>query len=433
MVLDESPVVGPVSRPLVFIAFTFIALSAARRYAEPVILSIAREGPRLLGAISFATVAFYAVMTPVVGTGPSLTGETLLWGAAIGCLLLSGAIHSYVLRTLNRHGIGYRKLLVVGNTANSLNAIRRLSHDASPYEVIGYVNVNGSRAVVRSDEALLGDLEDLPAVIDAYGPCEVLIADPIPQRSGLETALRANVPVGTRVHLAMYPPLDELPVQKVDGLDGGIFTAQLKVGAFPWHYEVVKRLIDLILTLMALIVAAPLMLLIGIAIKVDSPGPILFRQLRVGRQGRQFYMYKFRSMHQNASEMLEGLQTQNEARGAMFKIKNDPRITRMGRVIRRLSLDELPQLFNVLEGTMSLVGPRPPLPHELEQYEPWQLRRLEAVPGITGLWQTSRGDEIIFEEMVQMDLEYIEEWSLGLDLKIMLKTIPAMLSGRGAF
>jgi lipopolysaccharide/colanic/teichoic acid biosynthesis glycosyltransferase len=190
---------------------------------------------------------------------------------------------------------------------------------------------------------------------------------------------------------------------------------------------------DLLVVIAVLPFALPLMLCIAIAIKLTSPGPVLFRQERVGRYGRPFFINKFRSMYVDAEARLPELMRLNEARGAIFKMRDDPRITPVGRFIRRLSLDELPQLFNVLDGTMSLVGPRPPLPRELANYETWHFTRLEATPGITGYWQVERGDDPSFDEMVRLDLTYIDGWSLWMDLKIVAKTVPAMVVGKGAY
>jgi lipopolysaccharide/colanic/teichoic acid biosynthesis glycosyltransferase len=170
-----------------------------------------------------------------------------------------------------------------------------------------------------------------------------------------------------------------------------------------------------------------------VAIKLDSPGPMFYRQQRVGKDGRRFGMVKFRSMRQDAERLLDELRAQNEATGPLFKMRRDPRVTGVGRVLRRWSLDELPQLFNVLKGEMSLIGPRPPLPSEVEQYEDWQHGRLRLVPGMTGLWQVSGRSEVPFHDMVRLDLHYIRNWSLGLDLEILLRTIPAVLTNRGAF
>lgn len=200
---------------------------------------------------------------------------------------------------------------------------------------------------------------------------------------------------------------------------------------FSQNYEVIKRAFDVIIAGAILLLVSPVMLLIAAAVKLDSPGPILFRQARVGRYGISFNMLKFRSMQHNAEKMLDGLLARNEADGALFKICNDPRTTRVGRVIRRLCLDELPQLFNVLAGEMSLVGPRPPLPREVTLYKQPHMVRLAATPGLTGLWQVKRGADHSFDEMVNLDKKYIEEWSLTTDIAILLKTLPAIIRGRG--
>ncbi len=194
-----------------------------------------------------------------------------------------------------------------------------------------------------------------------------------------------------------------------------------------------KRILDVGVASIALIAAAPIMLITAIIIKLDSPGPILFRQTRVGKWGEPFPCYKFRSMYVDAEQRLQDLIAKNEADGPVFKMKNDPRITRVGRVIRKLSIDELPQLFNVLKGDMSLVGPRPALPKEVAQYTYDQIHRLNAMPGITGLQQVSGRSDIDFKRWVELDLQYISEQSLIKDIEILLRTIPAVLFSKGAY
>ncbi|HHX39188.1 MAG TPA: exopolysaccharide biosynthesis polyprenyl glycosylphosphotransferase [Armatimonadetes bacterium] len=197
--------------------------------------------------------------------------------------------------------------------------------------------------------------------------------------------------------------------------------------------SVLKRVLDLVLGLSAVIVSLPVMLLTALAIKLDSPGPVLFVQTRVGRWGEAFPLLKFRSMYVDAEARRAELEACNEASGPVFKIRNDPRITRVGRIIRKLSIDELPQLFNVIAGHMSLVGPRPPLPSEVAQYTPEHRRRLDVKPGITCIWQVSGRSNVDFERWVMMDVQYIEEESLWLDIRLLLRTIPAVLFGRGAY
>lgn len=194
-----------------------------------------------------------------------------------------------------------------------------------------------------------------------------------------------------------------------------------------------KRGLDLVVASIALLFAAPIMLVTAILIKLDSPGPVLFYQPRVGKWGKEFYCYKFRSMYIDAEERIKELRNQNEADGPIFKMKRDPRITRVGRIIRKLSIDELPQIFNVLKGEMSLVGPRPPLPREVAEYTYEQVGRLNAIPGITGLQQVSGRSDLDFKRWVELDLQYIEEQSLLKDIEILLRTIPAVILGKGAY
>jgi exopolysaccharide biosynthesis polyprenyl glycosylphosphotransferase len=182
----------------------------------------------------------------------------------------------------------------------------------------------------------------------------------------------------------------------------------------------------------ALLVLSPALLAVALAIKLDSPGPVIFRQRRIGVNGREFQMLKFRSMHRDAEARLASLRALNEASGPVFKIRKDPRITRVGRLIRRTSIDELPQFWNVLRGEMSIVGPRPPLPWEADQYQRRHVRRLSVKPGITCTWQVSGRSAIGFDRWMELDLAYIDSWSLWQDVKILARTIPAVLTGRGA-
>lgn len=206
-----------------------------------------------------------------------------------------------------------------------------------------------------------------------------------------------------------------------------------------------KRLMDLLLASIGIVVSAPFMLVIAACIRLDSRGPVLYRQTRVGRGGQPFTLLKFRTMYQDADpeihrryfqsyfhNQLPGCEESIETREALFKMTDDPRITRVGQFLRRTSIDELPQVFNVIRGDMSLVGPRPPLPYEVEEYQEWHMGRLKALPGITGLWQVSGRSRMTFDEMVRMDLDYIARQSLWLDLRILLQTIPVVVSGDGA-
>jgi exopolysaccharide biosynthesis polyprenyl glycosylphosphotransferase len=214
-------------------------------------------------------------------------------------------------------------------------------------------------------------------------------------------------------------------------LAGIPMVAMYNTTRYEWQ-ELLKKIFDIILATLGLILTAPLMLGIALAIRLTSPGPILFVQKRVGLNGRTFNMYKFRTMVPNAEELKTSLSHLNEMSGPVFKIKDDPRVTPIGRFLRKTSLDELPQLWNVLRQDMSLVGPRPPLPSEVNLYNPSHRKRLSVKPGITCIWQISGRNDIDFDKWMEMDAEYVDNWSLGLDLKILAKTLPVVIGKKGA-
>lgn len=277
----------------------------------------------------------------------------------------------------------------------------------------------------------LGAARDLPSIMDNKVVDEVIFA--VSQEELLKLSdlmlLCEERGITTRVVLNLFPhTISKTHLEEMDGF------SLLTFSTTPQNelLFLLCRIFDIMGSLFLIGLLAPIFLLITLAIRIDSPGPILYRQMRCGLNGRRFILYKFRSMVQDAEERKKELMNFNLMKGPVFKMKNDPRITRVGRILRRLSLDELPQLFNVLKGDMSFVGPRPPLPEEVEQYAGWQRRRLSMKPGITGLWQVSGRNEIDFQDWIKLDLEYIDNWSIWLDLKIILKTIPAVLSGKGA-
>lgn len=198
-------------------------------------------------------------------------------------------------------------------------------------------------------------------------------------------------------------------------------------------YYFLKRIFDILLSAVGLIIGSVIFLLVTIAIKKEDNGPVIYKQRRIGKDGKEFSMYKFRSMCIDADEKLAALKEQNEVEGAMFKIKDDPRITKVGKFIRKTSIDELPQLYNVLRGDMSIVGPRPPLPSEVAEYTEYDMQRLWVIPGCTGLWQATVRNTVGFDEMVQLDLEYIQKSSLWYDFYIILLTVKMLISPKGAY
>ncbi|WP_297631082.1 sugar transferase [uncultured Clostridium sp.] len=205
-----------------------------------------------------------------------------------------------------------------------------------------------------------------------------------------------------------------------------VYTRDLKV------YEVVKRTADVVLSVIGLIILSPILLIVAIAIKLESKGPLIFAQDRVGKDKRNFKMYKFRSMVVNAEEIKKKLKHKNEMSGPMFKMKNDPRITKVGKFIRKTSIDELPQLINVIKGDMSLVGPRPSLPDEVKEFEPWMMRRFEVKPGLTCYWQVGGRNEIEFEDWMKLDIKYVENRSVSEDIKLIFKTFFVLFGDKNA-
>lgn len=381
---------------------------------------------RVIGAVSFA-----AMLSGTLGL--LVSRETL----APNLVVLPWAISAFLVPVseylLNRAASSVQQrsrsaeVIIVGSPENAATLKQRFE-SAGGYSVVGVVKAeNGAtNGHTVTDLPVLGSLEALPRILEARASGEVLVAAPADRHADIRWLLDSRPRGGRNVHPMVYPSSYKLAATVAPA-------PQWKTQRFSWWYEHAKRAMDLVVGGFALVMAAPVMALIAVLIKLDSPGPVFFRQVRVGRHGRLFHMYKFRSMRQDAESLLQQLISQNQASGHMFKMRDDPRVTRVGRIIRRLSLDELPQVINVVQGTMSLVGPRPPLPSEVQEYEPWHFQRLEAVPGMTGLWQVTRGPEICFEEMVRLDLDYIRRWSLWRDVVIVLKTIPATLSGRGAY
>ena len=335
---------------------------------------------------------------------------------------------------LRRRGIGIKRVVIVGAGEIGRTVMRTIvARPDLGYRVVGFVDDNPEKGYTDIGRfKALGPLDNLPAILDEERPDEVIITLPWMYHRKILGIVRECE--RRRVRPRIVPDLFQMSLTQVNVEDlGGVPLIGVRSVAISKGALFVKRLIDVTLATMGLLLGAPLFLLIALAIRLDSPGPIIFRQTRVGLRGRHFEMYKFRSMHVGAEEQQDMLAELNEADGPIFKIREDPRLTRVGRILRRLSLDELPQLVNILRGEMSLIGPRPPIPAEVEKYQEWHKKRLEAPPGMTGLWQVSGRSRLSFDEMVLLDIYYIENWSLWLDFKILMRTIPKVLLGEGAY
>lgn len=349
-------------------------------------------------------------------------------------LALVRGVEGGLIAYLRAKGIGIKRVVIVGAGEVGRTVMRTIvARPDLGYRVVGFVDDNPDKGYTDIGRfKALGPLDNLPAILDEERPDEVIITLPWMYHRKIMGIVRECERRYVRARIV--PDLFQMSLTQVnvEDLGGvpliGVRTASISKGAL-----LVKRLIDVTVAAVGLLLCAPLFGLLALAIRLDSPGPIIFRQTRVGLRGRHFEMYKFRSMHVGAEEQQDLLADLNEADGPIFKIRDDPRLTRVGRILRRLSLDELPQLVNVLRGEMSLVGPRPPVPAEVEKYQEWHKKRLAAPPGMTGLWQVSGRSRLPFDEMVLLDVYYIENWSLWLDFKILMRTFPKVLLGEGAY
>ena len=426
--LLDVPVVAEALLPL--IAFTLMGLNvrgsyrpgAARRDAERIVTGVA------IGLLLAALPTTIQTSQPLSNTFLAVFGM-----ATIAALIVERRMVDAVVHAAYARGLGLRRALVVARG----DEFRHVLAGIGPYQVgrpaedqviVGYV----TPSVVRDGDAL-GTLDQLEHALDRHDVSELIMATAL-RGDALTEAAEICFARGVRVLV--------LPAA---GTSRSVWAEPTRVGKLPAYQLhptrlelpslVVKRATDLLLASIGLVLSLPLMALIALLIKAESRGPVFFRQRRVGLGGRHFMMWKFRSMYHEAEARREEIAHLNAyGNGRLFKLQSDPRITRVGRLLRRFSMDELPQLFNILSGDMSLVGPRPPLPNEVESYEPHHLVRLSVVPGLTGPWQVNGRNLITdFEEVVRLEREYIETWSLRSDIEIMMRTTVVVLSGKGAY
>lgn len=332
---------------------------------------------------------------------------------------------------VRKKGYNYRSILIVGSGERADSFAKVLDrHKEWGLRIIGFVDYDEICHRKVDNSKFIGNLGQLQDILTSSQVDEVVFAVP---RSGLDKiekyvllcekiGIKASITADFYSHKLAKPSLDDLEGWPM-----------LTYNPYPRIEEwfVLKRAVDLTFAFVVLFLSAPVLLLISAAIKLGSTGPVFFKQTRCGMNGRQFNLLKFRTMVTGADRMKSSVEHLNSMSGPVFKAKNDPRLTRIGKVLRKYSLDELPQLINVLKGDMSLVGPRPPLPDEVAKYDIWQRRRLSVRPGLTCIWQVSGRNDIGFEQWMKLDLEYIDNWSLSRDFKIILKTIPAVLRGTG--
>ena len=348
---------------------------------------------------------------------------------AVVISLLRGSYDAVTGNLLRRLGVRRRALLVgAGDHLTHLHEMLGRERSGIDYEFVGVLAPEPDGI----DLPLLGDLRALGRVLATHQVDEVILADfDFEERELLETVEQAHRR-GVKVRIA--PKTTELLIQRADYIPGqSVPLFEVRSPAFAGGEWVLKRTFDLAVSAIVLIAGLPLWLLIAVAVTLTSPGPVLYRDRRIGLGEREFDMLKFRTMYADAAEHQPYLERANEASGPLFKMRRDPRVTPFGQILRRLSLDEVPQLLNVLRGQMSLVGPRPLPLRDYEQLEDWHRKRYNVLPGVTGLWQISGRSNLGFDDLVRLDFYYLENWSLWMDIAILVKTIPAVLAGRGAY
>lgn len=423
------PIIFPL---MVVLGLRFAALGLYRRsprisLAEQmsIIVSSTLIGIALLIVVVFLYKPFYFSRLIFIFAGATITFFLMSWR-----ILISGYHHWRW-----SHGVGQDRVLVVGGTGLGQQVMNGIA--ASPglgYALVGYLDeqpivLNGRTPRIYRH---VGSIEDLEQAIKDHQVEQVIIALPFWEQGRMPDLVETCREMGVGYQVA--PDFYQLSFDRVDVLQlSGVPLLRPKKISLEGTDLILKRLFDVTLVLLSALVTIPIALVIALAIRLDSAGPVLFRQRRVGKDGQIFLCYKFRTMVPDAEARKADLQALNEADGPLFKMRDDPRITRVGRFLRRRSLDELPQLWNVLKGEMSLIGPRPALPEEVESYEHWQHRRLAVLPGCAGLSQALGRSDVSFDEQVRLDLYYAENWSVGMDVRILIMIIPAIIGGHGAY
>ena len=406
---------------------TVLAFSRAELYA-------ARERRPGFGRILSALVLVALITLAFgLGTGHHFATFGLTPTAVVFCAVIIAALRaSYdaITQDLMRSLGTRRHALLVGSGENLSRLHRGLGPGRSgiDYEFVGAIGHAADGLALP----VLGDLNDLPAVLENTRVDELIVTDPdFSERELLEIVSQAHRR-GVQVRVA--PRATELLTQRGELVPGqGVPLFELRPPAligFDWF---LKRSFDLLVSTLVLVFGLPLWLALAAAIKLTSRGPVLYRDTRIGLGEREFGMLKFRTMHAGAAGSQAELEASNEADGPLFKMREDPRVTSVGAILRRFSLDEVPQVWNVLRGQMSLVGPRPLPLRDFQQLEGWHLKRYLVLPGLTGLWQISGRSDLSFDDLVRLDFYYLENWSIWLDITILARTIPAVVAGRGAY
>lgn len=379
-----------------------------------------------VGALILSTAAF-ALSAPVAPFFP------LLLAVAMFAVQASIRVPVFILlRSIRRRGRNFRNVLIIGAGPRAREAKDTIErHPEWGLRIIGYVDDGEGNFVPSVAPEDIHKLVDLPMLLRDKTVDEALVACPRRMLESLDRVVNECALIGVPVTLLTDLFGHELPPPRV-----GFFDRRGTLSYAPVHHNelgmVMKRTVDIVGAAVGLVLSAPVLVVAAVAIRLDSPGPILFHQVRCGLNGRRFMMPKLRTMVRDAEALQAQLSHLNEMEGPVFKIRDDPRVTKVGHFLRKWSIDELPQLWSVLVGDMSLVGPRPPIPAEVMQYQGSERRRLSMRPGLTSLWQVSGRNEVQFDEWMRMDLEYIDTWSMSRDFRILLRTVPQVLLAKGS-
>ena len=380
-----------------------------------------------LGLVALISLAFG------VGIGHDFNTFTMAPTALVATALaitLLRATYDIVTKDVFRFTGVRRRVVLVGEGTNvhELHGALGFGRSGIEYEFVGVIASGPDSHALP----VLGHLSELPAVLDRERVDELIVADSDYEEDQLLGIAEEAHRRGLKVRIA--PTTTELLVQRAEYIPGqGVPLFELRPPVFAGADWAVKRGFDIVVSTAVLVLGSPLWAVIALAIKLGSPGPVLYRDRRVGLNEQEFGMLKFRTMYADAAERQPLLEAENEASGPLFKIRDDPRVTPVGRLLRRFSLDEIPQVLNVLRGEMSLVGPRPLPVRDFRRLEDWHRKRYLVLPGMTGLWQVSGRSELSFDDLVRLDFDYLENWSVWLDVSILARTLPAVLARRGAY
>lgn len=403
-------------------------------YDFKVYTSSAKELPKIAESLGVADLIAISIITLTTKNINIIHLMIVLWPVSVVVAFILRVVGNLSISWQRSKGVALRNVLIMGSGKVGNDIAKKLKNNPYlGYYPVGFVDgnpmpLNGQERELK----ILGDETELGKLIKMYEINHIIVSF-MPSNHELPLkSLRAYSNYG--VTFSIVPRLFE-SLTEFDRINmiQSIPLINIKQVNHTRLMFFTKRIIDIIGSFIAIIIFLPLMLAIGLIIKLDSKGPVFFKQKRCGRSGKYFNMLKFRSMVADAHLMKKNMQRENQATGLIFKIKYDSRITKVGSILRKYSLDELPQFFNVLKGDMSLVGPRPPLPGEVKNYNDWHMNRLSIKPGITGVWQIEGRSDLSFEEMVNLDVKYIKNWTLWFDVVLLLRTIPAVISKRGAY